>query len=83
MYCILKARGYYGTIRYGITVRLDLGKKYDTKVRMEFLGNVRYGTEMRYYIFRTVHFPYSSNARFAFLLPSAALFFFCTFPACL
>ena len=42
-----------GLLRYGITVRLDFGKKYDT----EFLEKVRYGTEIRYYIFRTV--PYS------------------------
>ena len=41
---------------YG-TVRLDFGKKYDTELRTEFLEKVRYGTEIRYYIFRTV--PYS------------------------
>ena len=50
-------RGYYGTVRYGITARLDFGKKYHTELRMEFLEKVRYGTEIRYYIFRTV--PYS------------------------
>ena len=45
------------TVRFGITVRLDFGKKYDTELRTEFLEKVRYGTEIRYYIFRTV--PYS------------------------
>ena len=73
--CYRRTRGYYGTVRYGITVRLDFGKKYDTELRTEFLEKVRYGTEIRYYIFRTVLFPYSSNARFALLLPSIALFF--------
>ena len=70
LYCYVKARGYYGTVRYGITVRLDFGKKYDT----EFLEKARYCTDIRYYIFRTVLFPYSSNALFARLLPSTALF---------
>ena len=49
-----QTRGYYGTVRYGITVRFDFGKKYDTELRTEFLGKVRYGMEIRYYIFRTV-----------------------------
>ena len=47
------SRGYYGTVRYGITVRLDFGKKYDTELRTEFLEKVRYAAEIRYYIFRT------------------------------
>ena len=69
-----RPRGYCGTVRYGITARLDFGKKYDTELRTEFLEKVRYGTEIRDHIFRTVLFPYSSNARFALLLPSTALF---------
>ena len=56
--------------------RLDFGKKYDTELRTKFLEKVRYGTEIRYYIFRTVRFPYSSNVRFALLLPNTALFLF-------
>ena len=40
-----------------MTVRLDFGKKYDTELRTEFLEKVRHGTEIRYYVFRTV--PYS------------------------
>ena len=63
-----------GLLRHGITVRLDFGKKCDTELRTEFLEKVRYGTEIRYYIFRIVLFPYSSNARFALLLPNTALF---------
>ena len=47
------SRGYYGTVRYGITVRLHFGKKYDTELRTEFLEKVRYVAEIRYYIFRT------------------------------
>ena len=47
----------YGSVRNYGTVRLDFGKKYDTELRTEFLEKVRYGTEIRYYIFRTV--PYS------------------------
>ena len=61
-----------GLLRYGITVRLHFGKKYDTELRTEFLEKI--GTEMRYYIFRTVLFPYFRNARFALLLLSTALF---------
>ena len=38
-------------------VRFDFGKKYNTELRTEFLEKVRYGTKMRYYIFRTV--PYT------------------------
>ena len=64
----------YGSVRNYGTVRLNFGKKYDTELRTEFLEKVRYGTEIRYYIFHTVLFPYSSNARFALLLPSIALF---------
>ena len=64
----------YGSVRNYGTIRFDFGKKYDTELRTEFLEKVRYGTEIRYYIFRTVLFPYSSNARFALLLQSTALF---------
>ena len=61
--------------RQGVTtVRLDLGKKYDTELRTEFLEKVRYGNMVLYFPYRTILFPYSSNARFALLLPSAALF---------
>ena len=64
-----------GLLRYEISVRLDFDKKYGTELRTEFLEKVRYRTEIRYYIFRTVHFSCSSNTRFAFLPPSNALFF--------
>ena len=36
------------------TVRLDLGKKYDTKLRTEFLEKVRYGYTVLYFPYRTV-----------------------------
>ena len=42
-------------LEYG-TVRLNFGKKYGTELRMVFSGKQRYGTEIRYYFFRTV--PY-------------------------
>ena len=63
---------YKGLLRYGLvrnygTVRF--GKKYDTELRTEFLEKVRYGTELRYYIFRTV--PYS------FRTPVAHALHFC------
>ena len=57
-------RGYYGTVRNYCTVRLDFGKKYDTK----FLETVRYGKTVLYFPYLTVHFSYSSNARLALLL---------------
>ena len=50
----LGSRGYYGTVRYGITVRLDFGKKYDTELRTEFLEKVRYGNTILYFPYRTV-----------------------------
>ena len=68
-----------GLLRYGwawnyCTVRLDFGKKYDTELRTEFLEKVRYGNTVLCFPYRIVLFPYSSNARFALLLPSTALF---------
>ena len=42
-----------------------------------------YGMEIQCYIFLTVHFLYFSNACFALLLQSAALFLFCTFSSSL
>ena len=74
MYVSSKGLLRYGLVRNYSTVQLDFGKKYDTELRTEFLEKVRYGTKIRYYIFRTVLFPYSSNSRFALLLPSNALF---------
>ena len=49
-----KLRGYYGTVRYGITVRLDFGKKYGTELRTEFLEKVRYGNTVLYFTYRTL-----------------------------
>ena len=43
----------YGSVRNYGTGRLDFGK-YDTELRREFLEKVRYRTEIRYHIFRTV-----------------------------
>ena len=43
------------TVRFGITVWLDFGKKYDTESRTEFLEKARYCTDIRYY----VSVPYS------------------------
>ena len=74
----------YGSVRNYGTIRFDFGKKYDTELRMEFLGKVRYGNTVLCFPYVTAHFPYSSNARFALLLPSTtALFLFRTFPSCL
>ena len=52
------------------------------ELRTEFLEKVRYGNTVLYFLYRTVHFPYSNNARFALLLPSAALLLFAGLPAC-
>ena len=57
--------GRYGTVRYGITVRLDFGKKYDAELRTEFLGKVRYSTKIRYYIFRTVPYTFRTTVKHA------------------
>ena len=46
----------YGTVRNYGTVRLSFGKKYGTELRTLFSGKLRYGTKLRYYVFRTV--PY-------------------------
>ena len=71
---ILQSRGYHGTVRYGIAVRLDFGKKYENGITYGiFRKSIRYGNTV-YFPYRTVHSPYSSNARFALLLPSTALF---------
>ena len=64
----------YGSVRNYGTVRLDFGRKYDTELRTEFLEKVRYGNTVLYFPYRTVLFPYSSNARIALLHPSTALF---------
>ena len=44
-------------LRYGITVRLNFGKKYSVELRTVFSGKLRYGTKMQYYFFGAV--PYS------------------------
>ena len=62
----LLARGHYGTVRYGITVRLDFGKKCDTELRTEFLEKIRYVTEIRYYIFHTVPYTFRTPVLHAF-----------------
>ena len=69
----------YGSVRNYGTVRLDFGKKYDTELRTEFSGKVRYGNTILYFPYRTVHFPYSSNVRFALLIASKYSTFFALF----
>ena len=52
----------FGTeLQYGTVLRLDFGKKYDTELCAEFLRNVRQGTKIRYYIFRTVWYTFRTT----------------------
>ena len=52
---VVKTRNL-STVWYGITVRLNFGKKYSTELRLIFFGKLRYSTKIRYYFFHTVLF---------------------------
>ena len=66
----------FGTeLRYG-TVRFWQKVRYGITYGIFRKSAVRYGNTVLYFPYRAVHFPYSSNARFALLLPSTALFLF-------
>ena len=71
----VSARGYYGTeLRYG-TAGFWQKVRYGITYGIFRKSTVRYGNTVLYFLYRTVHFSYSSNGRFALFLPSTALFF--------